>query len=48
MLIMQVALIPPLKFIINYDIYYKMWQWKNNKNFNLEFHQGSMYTNIDD
>ena len=48
MLIMQVALIPLLEFVENHDIHHKIWQWKNNKNFNIEFHQGSMHTNIDD
>ena len=48
MLIMQVSLIPLFKFVTNYDIHNKMWQRKDNKNFNLEFHQGSMHTNIND
>ena len=48
MLIMQVALIPLLEFVTNYDIHNNIWQQKNNKIFILEFHQGSMHININD
>ena len=45
---MQVALIPLLEFVTNYDIHNKIWKWKNNTNFIIEFHQGSMHININD
>ena len=43
MLIMQVALLPLLEFVTNYDIHNYTWQRKNKKILNLEFHQGSMH-----